>query len=107
MVPEIFSSWGFWFAIGAAVVVIAAAVVITILVVARGIEKEAARALAAGARVKENTDAIFALGGALDGLEAIRVAAGEVEKKAAHLARAVHGESAGAAGMRGPEGGGA
>lgn len=105
--PEIFSSWGFWFAVGSAVVVIAASVVITILLVARGIEKEAGRALAAGARVKENTDAIFALGGALEGLKAIRLAAGEVEKKAAHLARAVHGESAGAAGPAGPQGGGA
>lgn len=101
--PEVFTSWTLWYVVGAAIVVIAAAVVISILLVARGIEKEAARALAAGARVKANTDAIFGLGGALEGLETVRDVAERVEAKAAHLATAVHQESAGA----GSAGGGA
>lgn len=94
--PEMFTSWTLWYVVGAAIVAIAAAVVITILLVARGIEEQAARALTAGARVKANTDAIFALGGALEGLETVRDVAGRVEAKAAHLANAVHRESAGA-----------
>lgn len=101
--PEVFTSWTLWYVVGVAIVAIAAAVVITILIVARGIEKEAARALAAGARVKANTDAIFALGGALEGLEEVRDTAGRVEAKTAHLAAAVHQESAGA-GNAGPGG---
>ncbi len=94
--PELFSSWGFWYVVGVAIVAIAATVVIAILLVARGIEKEATRALAAGARVKMNTDPLFELGGALEGLETVREVAGRVEAKAGHLARAVHQEAAGA-----------
>lgn len=92
--PDLFASWTLWYVAGAIVVAIAASVVVTILLVARGIEKEAARALAAGARVKANTDAIFALADALEGLEGVREVAGRVEAKAALLAAAVHQESA-------------
>lgn len=94
--PELFASWGFWYAVGGAIVVVAAALLIAILLVARGIEKEAARALAAGARIRDHTDALFLLGGALEALETLRDRAAAVEEKTALLGRTVHGEAEGA-----------
>lgn len=93
--PELFASWGFWYAVGGAIVVVAAALLIAILLVARGIEKEAGRALAAGAAIRDRTDALFLLGGALEGLETLRDRSAAVEGKAALLARTVHGQTEG------------
>lgn len=90
-VPEIFLDWGFWYVVGVAVVLIAAALLIAILLVARSIAVHAGRALAAGARIEENTRAIWSLQGALEGLETIRDRAAAVEEKAEFLADAVHG----------------
>lgn len=90
--PELFFSWGFWYVVGAAVVVIAAALLITILFVARGIEKEAARALHAARRIEHNTRAIPALAGALTTLETIRSHAGNIAGQTEMLAGALHGE---------------
>lgn len=96
--PELFASWAFWYAVGGAIVLVAAALLVTILIVARGIEKEAARALAAGVTIRENTDALSLLGGALEKLEALRARAETVEQKTALLAGAVHGEPEGSGG---------
>lgn len=93
-VPELFLDWGFWYLVGIAVVLIAAALLITILLVARSIAGHAERALAAGARIEENTRAIWALQDALEGMRTIHERAGAVEEKAAFLADAVHGEGA-------------
>lgn len=92
---DLFTSWTFWFVVAGALVVVAATLLIAILLVARGIEKEASRALAAGARIKTNTDALFALGAARDALEDLRGQVLSVEAKTALLAGAVHGEAAG------------
>jgi hypothetical protein len=86
--------------VAVAVILIAATVLIVILLVARGIEKEAARALAAGARIKANTDALFLLGGARDALEDLRGHALAIEAKGAHLAGAVHDTAAGGGATR-------
>lgn len=91
--PEIFLSWGFWFAVGAAIVVIAATVVIAILLVARGIEREAARALAAAREVETVTQPLWALAGALAKLETVLHRAVAIAGKTGMLADAV--ESAG------------
>ena len=90
-VPTLFLDWSFWYVVGVAVVLIAATLLIAILLVARSIAGHAGRALAAGARIEENTRAIWALQGALEGLETIRERAAGVEEKAAFLADAVHG----------------
>lgn len=89
--PDVVGTWGFWFTVGAVVVVVAAGLLITILLVARGIEKEARRALDAARRIEENTLPIWALGGARDTLKAIRSHVESVEGKAGILARTVHG----------------
>lgn len=95
--PALFTSWTFWYVVAGTVTLIAATLLITILLVARGIEKEAERALAAGARIKENTDALFLLGGARDALRRLRRHAMAIEAKGAYLAEAVHDEAAGGA----------
>lgn len=82
--------WTFWFAVGGAVTVVAAALLVAILLVARGIEKEAARALRAAERIRGNTQAIWTLGPALELTRRIRDLVEAVEAKAAALAGTVH-----------------
>lgn len=91
--PELFLSWSFWYAVGGAVVVVAAALLVIILVTARGIEKEATRALEAARRVERNTEAIAALGGARDVLEGIRTHVDAIEAKTGALASALGGDA--------------
>lgn len=91
--PELFMNWGFWYAVGIAIVLVAATLLIAILLAARGIEREAVRALAALQAIEGNTRAIWNLAGALEGLEKVRDLGGAVEAKAAHLAAALHGET--------------
>lgn len=93
--PEIVGTWGFWFAVGGAVVLIAATLLIAILLVARGIEKEADRALDAARRVQANTRAIWALGDARDSVRGIRDHVEAIEEKSELLARTVHGGGGG------------
>lgn len=97
--PAIFTSWTFWLTVGAVVVVIAAALLVTILLVARSIRSEAARALTAVRRIEENTDPIWRLRDVLDGAIRIRAAAGRIADRTEGLARTVHG--AGRAGLPG------
>lgn len=89
--PELFMSWGFWYAVGGAIVVIAAVLLIVILLTARGIEEEASRALEAARRVEENTSAVPALSGARDTLERIRAHVDGIREKTGTLAGAVGG----------------
>lgn len=93
MIPELFTSWLFWYVVGGTLVVIAAALLIAILVVARGIEREAGRALAAARAIESNTRIIWALAGADEALEAIRDAAESIAAKGEHLLGALHGEA--------------
>lgn len=90
-IPELFTSWGFWYAVGAAVVVVAATLLIAILLVARSIAAHATRALEAARRIEENTKPIWALADALDTLVTIRRVAGSVAEKAGLLAGVLHG----------------
>lgn len=91
--PEIFLSWGFWYVVGAAIVVIAAVLLITILWVAKGIEQEAARALRAARAIEANTRPIPALAGALETLQTIRRRAASVSGLTGTLAGVLHGEA--------------
>lgn len=90
---DLLLSWGFWYAVGGAIVAIAAALLIAILVVARGIEKEAGRVLAAVRRIEANTRILWQLGPARQAMERIRRAAEGIAEKTEALAGAVHGES--------------
>lgn len=89
--PEIFLSWGFWYAAGGAIVAVAAILLVAILLVARGIEKQAARALAAARRVEEGTRPLWKLQGALETLEAILHRGAAIRAKTSALADSLDG----------------
>lgn len=91
--PEFWFSWTFWYAVGGAIVAVAAILLIAILVVARGIEKEAERALGALREIETNTRILWHLGPAREAMERIRRAADSIAGKVEALAGAVHGES--------------
>lgn len=95
-IPEPFTRWGFWWAVGGAVVALAAVLLITVLVIARGIAAHAERALAAARRIEANTKPIWALAGALETLVRIREAAVAIAQKTGTLAGTLHGEPGGA-----------
>lgn len=88
---ELLVSWRFWFVVAGAVVVIAAGLLIAILLTARGIEREAARALSAARRIEANTRVLPGLEGALQLVKAIGAHVGSAETKTRALADAVHG----------------
>lgn len=94
-VPSLFLSWGFWYAVGIALVVVAALLLIGILLVARGIETEAERALSAGARIQDDTQALWALAGARDEVAATQRAVRSITEKTGALADAVEPREAG------------
>lgn len=89
--PDLFFEWGFWYLVGAAVVVVAAALLVTILLVARGIEREATRALEACREIEENTRAIWDLADARDTLEEIRGHVDAIEELTGHLSGVLQG----------------
>lgn len=91
--PDYWFSWTFWYAVGGAIVLIAAVLLIAILVVARGIELEARRVLAAAARIEVQTRSIWQLADARELVERIRDAAERIADKVEGLAGAVHGET--------------
>lgn len=93
--PEIFLSWGFWFAVGGALVAVAATLLVTILLAARGIEREATRALEACREVEANTRDVWELDGARDTLEEIRGHVDSLEAVTGELAGVLHGEEEG------------
>lgn len=93
MIPQVLTSWVLWYAVGGALVAVAAGLLIAIVVVARGIEKEAGRALAAARRIEANTQVIWALAGADEALQEIRGAAEAIAAKGGILLAALHGGS--------------
>lgn len=90
--PELFLSWTFWFAVGGGLVAVAAALLVTILLVARGIEEEASRALEACREVEASTASVWELDGARDTLEDVRGHVDSLERVTGRLAATLHGE---------------
>lgn len=93
--PDLLISWTFWYWVGGAVVAIAAGLLIAILLVARGIEREAQRALEAVRAIDTGTRAIWTLADAVDELRRIRGDAESIEGRVRHLADAVQGAAEG------------
>lgn len=58
---ELWAAWRMWMVVATLVIVIAAALLITIWLTARGILREAVRALRAAERIRDNTKPIWAL----------------------------------------------
>lgn len=90
-VPELFTSWGFWYLVGGAIVLLAATLLIAIIVVARGILREASRALSALETIEQNVQPIWDLATALERLESIHRVARSIADKVEMLAGAVVG----------------
>lgn len=95
-IPELFTSWTFWYIVGGAIVVVTAALLITILLVARSIASHAERVLEAAWRIERHTSPIPAVDGALETLIEIRRVAGGIAEKTEALAGLLHGEPGGA-----------
>ena len=58
---DLWAAWRLWMAVAALVIVIAAVLLITIWLTARGIYREAVRALHAAEKIRDNTKPIWAL----------------------------------------------
>lgn len=91
-IPALLASPTFWFVVGGAVVAVAALLLIAIWWVARGIEKQAVRALAAAERIRDHTQPIWRLADTVDALEEVHRRVRSIAEKAETLAGAVHGE---------------
>lgn len=58
---ELWSAWRLWMGVAVAIILVAASLLITIWLTARGISREAVRALGAAQRIREYTMPIWAL----------------------------------------------
>lgn len=88
---DLFRLWYVWLAIGGAAVVVAAALLVTIWLTARGIEREARRALSAVERIGAATRPIWKLDDTNQAAEALLAAARDLEAHGAAIASALGG----------------
>jgi len=87
---DLWNAWTLWVAVGAVVVLIAAGLLIAILVTARRILGDAARALAAADAIRRQTGAIWQLEHTNDAAAEIRNRVRAIEQKSTALAEALH-----------------
>ena len=88
---DLFRLWYVWLAIGGAVVVVAAALLVTIWLTARGIEREARRALVAVARIDAATKPIWNLDDTNRVADELLAAARDLETHGAEIASVLGG----------------
>ncbi len=86
---ELWASWRLWLGVAALVIVVAAALLVTIWVTARGIYREAVRALAAAQKIRESTMPIWALATTNEVAGEILTTVEQIEQKGAALAAAL------------------
>ena len=91
---DLFRLWYLWLAIGGAIVVIAASLLVTIWLTARGIEREARRALVAVERIRTFTQPIWALDSTNQVADDLLAAARDLEAHGAMIASALGGPDA-------------
>jgi len=91
---DLFRLWYLWLAIGGAIVVIAASLLVTIWLTARGIEREARRALVAVERIRTSTQPIWALDSTNHVADDLLAAARDLEAHGAMIASALGGPDA-------------
>lgn len=90
---DLYSLWYLWLVIGGVIVVIAAALLVTILLTARGIEREAVRALRAVERIREATRPIWLLDDTNRVADDLLAATRDLEAHGARIAAALGGDS--------------
>lgn len=86
---ELWAAWRFWMMIAAAIIVVAAALLITIWLTARGILREAVRALTAARRIQEQTAPIWALQTSNEVAAGLLETVQSIERKGGALAEAL------------------
>jgi hypothetical protein len=91
---DLFRLWYLWLAIGGAIVVIAASLLVTIWLTARGIEREARRALVAVERIRTSTQPIWSLDSTKQVADDLLAAARDLEAHGAMIASALGGPDA-------------
>jgi len=92
---DLFRLWFVWLAIGGAVVVVAAALLVTIWLTARGIEREARRALVAVKRIDAATKPIWKLDDTNRVADELLAAARDLETHGAEIASVLGGPGPG------------
>jgi hypothetical protein len=88
---DLYRLWYLWLAIGGAVVVVAAALLVIIWLTARGIRREARRALRAVEKIGVATQPIWLLGETNEVAEGLLAAARELEAHGSQIASALGG----------------
>ena len=88
---ELYRLWCLWLAIGGAIVVVAAALLVTIWLTARGIEREALRALTAVEKIGAATRPIWQLDETNRVADELLAAARDLETHAGEIASALGG----------------
>ena len=88
---DLFRLWYLWLAIGGAIVLIAASLLVTIWLTARGIEREARRALTAVERIRTSTQPIWALGATNQVADDLLAAARDLEAHGTMIVSALGG----------------
>jgi hypothetical protein len=91
---ELWASWRLWLVVATVVVALAAGLLIAILLTARRILAEAARALNAAEAIRANTQAIWALQTTNEVAEQILGSVESIEQKGTALVGALHGQAA-------------
>jgi hypothetical protein len=91
---DLFRLWYLWLVIGGAVVVVAAALLLTIWLTARGIEREARRALVAVEGIRAATLPIWKLDETNHAAEELLAAARDLEAHGGAIASALGGPGA-------------
>jgi predicted polyphosphate/ATP-dependent NAD kinase len=88
---DLYRLWYLWLAIGGAVVLVAASLLVTICLTARGIEREARRALAAVEQIGAATRPIWQLDATNQTAEDLLAAARDLEAHGTAIAAALGG----------------
>jgi hypothetical protein len=88
---DLYRLWYLWLAVGGAIVIVAAALLVTIWLTARGIRREALRALRAVERIREATQPIWLLDETNRVADDLLAAAHDLETHGAEIAAALCG----------------
>ena len=90
---ELWATWRIWMAVAAAVVLVAASLLMYIWLTARGILREAVRALTAVEAIQKNTQGIWALQATNDVAARIASTVEDIQKKGGALVGALEGRT--------------
>ena len=91
---DLWTAWGIWMGVAAAIILVAAALLVTIWLTARSIATHAGRAIVALEAIRENTRVIWALQTTNEVAGDLRDTVRDIETKAAALVEALQTHAA-------------